>query len=429
MTLADIQHPQTNQSERTTIDGVTAERVLRPDSPQEVADLLHEASDAGSAVYPVGSGLHQRFGRTPERVDIAVSTLGLAGILRYDPEDLVVSVGAGTTLAELQAELATAQDALLPAGRGAYPVYQRMVALQDQIATLTAEQQTYQSVILDPRRQILLFDAANGRFAELTGTIGPDTRNVGVLVPGTTTNMGGINGNVATYGSFADQSAGSLAMITWMGGALPQSIAPEAFEASYSQALAPDLAAFTHEVRQEIEHSQAAGNAVQLTLAGHSYGGAVVGLSETYGSDADRVLHIESAGMGSGAYEPADLHPTNPDVRRYSMTAPGDLIGASQGLEVGPLGHGADPDTFAGTIRLETGYYADGSLVEGTDAHSGVFKPNSDSWAQINEVFNGGVVTTYGANEDPRILVTDGWGGAYWVDNPDYAPATHVDIP
>ena len=105
MTLADIESRQTNQLDGIAIDGVPAERVCHPESPQEVADLLREANDERSAVYPVGSGLHQRFGRTPERVDVAVSTLGLAGILRYDPEDLVVSVGSGTTLAELQREL------------------------------------------------------------------------------------------------------------------------------------------------------------------------------------------------------------------------------------------------------------------------------------------------------------------------------------
>ncbi len=107
MTLRDIDRFPIDQHDPIAIDGVVAERTCRPTSPQEVADLLRQASEDGCSVHPVGSGLHQRFGRTPGRVNVAVSTLGLAGINRYDPEDLVVSVGAGTTLAELQTVLAT----------------------------------------------------------------------------------------------------------------------------------------------------------------------------------------------------------------------------------------------------------------------------------------------------------------------------------
>lgn len=107
MTLRDIDRFPIEQRDSIAIDGVVAERTCHPTDPHEVADLLRQASEDGCSVHPVGSGLHQRFGRTPDRVDIAVSTLGLAGIIRYDPEDLVVSVGAGTTLADLQAELAT----------------------------------------------------------------------------------------------------------------------------------------------------------------------------------------------------------------------------------------------------------------------------------------------------------------------------------
>jgi len=107
VTLRDIDRFPIEQRDSIAIDGVVAERTCHPTDPHEVADLLRQASEDSCSVHPVGSGLHQRFGRTPDRVDIAVSTLGLAGIIRYDPEDLVVSVGAGTTLADLQAELAT----------------------------------------------------------------------------------------------------------------------------------------------------------------------------------------------------------------------------------------------------------------------------------------------------------------------------------
>ena len=106
MTLTDQRTAISGGLGSLTIDGVAARRVLQLDEPEQVAGILRQASEDDEAVYPVGSGLHQRFGRTPESVDVALSTRGLSGLIRYDPADLVVSVGAGTTLAELQTELA-----------------------------------------------------------------------------------------------------------------------------------------------------------------------------------------------------------------------------------------------------------------------------------------------------------------------------------
>lgn len=103
MTLSSASGTRT---EPFTVAGVPPNRVERPDSAQAVADLLQAASVDDDGVYPVGAGLQQRVGLAPERVDVALSTAGLAGIVRYDPEDLVVSVGAGTPLADLQSALA-----------------------------------------------------------------------------------------------------------------------------------------------------------------------------------------------------------------------------------------------------------------------------------------------------------------------------------
>ena len=107
MTSTHIRPTTSDLAGPVVIDGVPARQVCRPDAPQQVADILRQASGDGESVFPVGSGLHQSLGRIPESVDLVVSTRGLAGLIRYDPEDLVVSVRAGTTLADLQAELAS----------------------------------------------------------------------------------------------------------------------------------------------------------------------------------------------------------------------------------------------------------------------------------------------------------------------------------
>jgi hypothetical protein len=206
-------------------------------------------------------------------------------------------------------------------------------AIREQLALAEGRLGLYQGVLDHPERQIVLFDAAKGAFAEVSGVIGPSTKNIGVVVPGTGTNMAGIQGNVTAYSAFVEHAPpGELAMITWMGGGLPQSIFPDAFLDSSSRDLGPLLAEFSRDVRQEGAYAGAA-TPPQLTVAGHSYGGAVVGIAETYGVDADRILHVESPGMGNDVNSTADYHPLNPDVRRYAMTAPGrpDRPGAGEG--------------------------------------------------------------------------------------------------
>jgi hypothetical protein len=70
---------------------------------------------------------------------------------------------------------------------------------------------------------------------------------------------------------------------------------------------------------------------------------------------------VAAAGAGVGVDDPSEWHNRNPDVLRFSMTAPRDFIEAVQGIPGGP--HGADPDEMPGVIRLATGYYDDGRLM------------------------------------------------------------------
>jgi hypothetical protein len=274
--------------------------------------------------------------------------------------------------------------------------------------------------------QVLLFsDDGDGAFAELWGRVDADTRNIGLLVPGTGTDMG----NVASFSEnrvrrFAERNAaGELAMITWMGGDLPDSVARDAPYRNYAEELGPRLRDFVAGL--DVPHG------ASVTVAGHSYGGAVVGVAERDGLVADRILHIESAGAGHGVRDVGDY--PNRAADRYSMTAPGDFIDVVQGVEVGSTGHGADPDGLTGVVRLETGREDDldvhSPLVEGFDAHSGVFDPSSTAWANMYQVFIGGQVQTYAppavhvyAAYPVPVVVTD-----YPMEDPGYRPPL-VDI-
>jgi len=89
-----------------TIDGVRPASVVTPASAAEVAEVLASAAADGLVVAPVGGGSALALGNVPERVDIALSTAGLAGIIAYEPTDLTLSVGAGARFAGVQAVLA-----------------------------------------------------------------------------------------------------------------------------------------------------------------------------------------------------------------------------------------------------------------------------------------------------------------------------------
>jgi glycolate oxidase FAD binding subunit len=79
----------------------------KPATAEELARRLHEAAEAGTAVFPVGGGRAAEMGDPPARDGIELHTTALDRVLEHSQADMVVSVEAGITLEELQAKLAT----------------------------------------------------------------------------------------------------------------------------------------------------------------------------------------------------------------------------------------------------------------------------------------------------------------------------------
>ena len=77
--------------------------VLCPSSAAEAAEAIREHTSAGRSVRIRGGGTKSH---GLPAADVLLSTAGLRGIRAYARDDLYVTVGAGTSLAELQAELA-----------------------------------------------------------------------------------------------------------------------------------------------------------------------------------------------------------------------------------------------------------------------------------------------------------------------------------
>ena len=83
------------------VDGMLPSRTLRPETTEDLAAVITAADREREAVVLWGGGTRIGVGDPPARYDIAVDLTGLAGIVEHSPADLVCTVRAGTTLAEL----------------------------------------------------------------------------------------------------------------------------------------------------------------------------------------------------------------------------------------------------------------------------------------------------------------------------------------
>lgn len=108
--------------------------------------------------------------------------------------------------------------------------------------------------------------------------------------------------------------------------------------------------------------------------------------TEQHGLDAERVLHISSAGLGDDIDSPDDLPDSQDDVDRYSITPDDDvLMKASR-----PFLHGGNPDDEL--IRLETGNYRAPGQASG---HSSTLdEVKSMAWRNALKVFTGDIDAT-----------------------------------
>jgi glycolate oxidase FAD binding subunit len=88
------------------VDGVAPACTVTPGSEEEVAAVLRLASERGLAVVPAGGGTKLHIGNVPARVDIVLRTSRLTEVEHFDPGDLTLGIGAGQTLAAVDALLA-----------------------------------------------------------------------------------------------------------------------------------------------------------------------------------------------------------------------------------------------------------------------------------------------------------------------------------
>ena len=150
--------------------------------------------------------------------------------------------------------------------------------------------------------------AADGADAQAIVAIGdPDAAdNVAVFVPGTTSDVAGIGGNIDRMADLQAQArpipgSGETSAIVWLGYDAPDSIFPDALGAGYAKDGAGDLRDFTLGLRESHQGPDA-----RVTVIGHSYGSTVVGTADALagqGLAVDDIIAMGSPGMG---YESAE---------------------------------------------------------------------------------------------------------------------------
>jgi len=69
---------------------------------KDVEDAVQWALSEGKTLELVGRGSKRAIGR-PSQSDLTLDLSGLSGVTLYEPEELVLSAGAGTPLAEIEA--------------------------------------------------------------------------------------------------------------------------------------------------------------------------------------------------------------------------------------------------------------------------------------------------------------------------------------
>jgi len=301
----------------------------------------------------------------------------------------------------------TALDARLADGEGESP---RVRALRSMLAPAPGPDGT-----LRPRQFVVFSDEGNGRYVEQIGELTPEAAGVGVFVPGTGSRLDTVDRERGRALTLARDSGATV--FVYADGELPQEIvnggasaalrlpvfgylaADQALSGSAADPrpaaeMAGKLVAFGAAL--DVEADGAAPQA-PVTYIGHSYGGSVVGTAEQLGLRADNVVYASSAGTGvlDGPW-----HNPNPEVHRYSLTAPEDPIQWVQ--RYGGAVHGGDPDQAPGVLRLDTGLYADrpdgspGEIVAGTAGHSRYLDdPGSTAFANLSAVLAGRPVTPY----------------------------------
>ncbi|MYT28362.1 alpha/beta hydrolase [Streptomyces sp. MspMP-M5] len=223
--------------------------------------------------------------------------------------------------------------------------------------------------LMSPGRQILAFDpAGDGRAAEVFGDLTTADR-VSVVVPGVDTNLSTFERTAkataapvgmakSLYGAERTARPGArTAVIAWADYTTPGGLGVEAATGQLAEAGAVRLRALV----------DALPATDSVSLFCHSYGSVVCGLAaRSLPGNVTDIAVAGSPGMRAGSLAGLGTH-----ARVWAMRDADDWIQDVPYLEVGGLGHGADP--------VDPSFGARVLSAEGAAGHAGYFAPGTQS--------------------------------------------------
>ncbi|MFE3030727.1 alpha/beta hydrolase [Streptomyces canus] len=241
-----------------------------------------------------------------------------------------------------------------------------------------------------PERHILAFDPdGSGRVAEVFGDLGSAER-VSVVVPGVDTDVltfqrtnrswsAPVGMAKALYRAEREASPSTrTAVIAWADYTAPAGLGIDSATAMRAENGAVRLNALV----------RALPGTAPVSLFCHSYGSVVCGVAAH--ELPDRVADIAVAGSpGMRVSNASHLRTT---ARVWAMRDAGDWIQDVPYLEVGGLGHGADPVSSAFGARVLS--------AQGADGHAGYFEPGTESLLNFAEIGIGAYRSVHCAHED-----------------------------
>ncbi len=244
--------------------------------------------------------------------------------------------------------------------------------------------------LMEKGRHILAFDPeGSGRVAEVFGDLGAADR-VSVVVPGVDTDLLTFQRTHRKYSApagmaealYAAERQASpstrTAVIAWADYTAPSGLGIDSATAMRAEEGAMRLNALV----------RAMPGGAPVSLFCHSYGSVVCGVAAH--SLPGRVSDIAVAGSpGMRVEKAAQLHTS---ARVWAMRDADDWIQDVPYLEVGGLGHGADP--------VSAGFGARVLSAQGAKGHAGYFEPGTASLMNFAEIGVGAYRSVHCAHED-----------------------------
>ncbi|CAL9536984.1 hypothetical protein SUDANB106_04175 [Streptomyces sp. enrichment culture] len=213
----------------------------------------------------------------------------------------------------------------------------------------------------------------NGRSIIANGN--PDTADrVAVYVPGTTSNLGSIGGDINRMTSLWRESQAmaqgqNISTITWLGYDAPQSIVKDAPMSHYADDGAPALNRFL----DGLETSNSTESGGHRTAIGHSYGTTLIGSAARQGGlNADDVVLVGSPGVQVGHARDLDAPPGHV----WNEEADGDVV-----PDIGRYGHGGSQWTIGGGTFIipSDELFGANRMSTDTTGHSDYWGPGTES--------------------------------------------------